>query len=143
IMSKVHGIFLWTGMGLYVLFQKHKWFGNPRMYISLLLSLLIISPIFLWNLKYDFITYRFHSDRVDIEAFKFTTRNVFKELLNQLSLNNTFYVALMILGLVKLKQKQLKRFRALAVYNLIGIPLALLLLFITLFRNTVLPHWSG
>jgi 4-amino-4-deoxy-L-arabinose transferase-like glycosyltransferase len=143
IMSKVHGVFLWTGMGLYVLFQRNKWFANPRIYISFLVTLLIISPIFLWNLKYDFITYRFHSERVALETFKLTTKNVYKELLNQLSLNNSFNVALMIFGLIAWRKRQLKRFRALAVYNLIGIPLALLLLFITLFRNTVLPHWSG
>jgi hypothetical protein len=143
IMSKVHGVFLWFGFGLYILFYRPRWLIKPKVYLSFLISLIIFSPIILWNLKYDFITYRFHSERVVIDSFALKTNSFFKEFLNQVTLNNTLNVGLAVCGIVLWKKKKIRQHEPLKIYNLIGLPLAILLLIISLFRNTVLPHWNG
>ena len=66
ILCKVHGIFLWASMGLYILLFKPVLLKDRRLYLSAILTVVLISPILLWNIQNDFITYRFHSDRVAI-----------------------------------------------------------------------------
>jgi 4-amino-4-deoxy-L-arabinose transferase-like glycosyltransferase len=44
IMSKVHGVFLWGGMGLYMLFLKRSLFFKSQFYVAALLTLAITSP---------------------------------------------------------------------------------------------------
>ena len=34
IMSKVHGVFIWVGIGLYILIYKRNWFANPYVIYS-------------------------------------------------------------------------------------------------------------
>lgn len=143
IMSKVHGVFLWFGFGLYILFYRPKWLIRPQVYVAFIITALIFSPIILWNLEYAFITYKFHSERVVIEKFSLKTNSFLKEFLNQITLNNSFNVALAIAGMVIWRKKKIKQFQALKAYNLIALPLAIILLIISLFRNSVLPHWNG
>jgi len=143
IMSKVHGVFIWVGLSTYTLFFKRSWLLKPQMWAALLLSLIITSPILLWNIKYDFITYRFHSDRVTIDGNGVNISSFFKELLSQVFFNNPFNVLLTITALVVYAKRKTVRNEALAIYNLIGLPLAIVLLIISLFRDTTLPHWSG
>ncbi len=63
IMSKVSGIFLWIGFGTYILFFERKLLGNPRLYIAAFLTLVISSPIFIWNSQNDFVNFAFHSNK--------------------------------------------------------------------------------
>lgn len=49
-MSKVHGVFLWFGFGGYLLCHNRKLLGNPYLYVSMGLTLLIVSPIVFWNI---------------------------------------------------------------------------------------------
>lgn len=143
IMSKVHGAFLWIGLGGYVLFQKNSWLKKPQLYVALLITILIISPIFLWNMKYDFATFRFHSNRVDVDELILKWRFFFNELRNQIGFNNPVNFFLVLLGLIGFYRKRIPYQPALAIYIFVGIPLAFLLLFVSLFRNVTLPHWSG
>ncbi len=142
IMSKVHGVFLWGGLGLYILLFKRAWFAKPQLYISALITLFIISPIFIWNIRYDFVTYRFHSNRVIIDEVDIQF-SFLRELGGQISFNNPVNVGLVFLGLWQLWKRKLTRLPALQLFNFIGLPLALMLIFISFFRDTTLPHWSG
>ena len=56
IMSKVHGVFLWFGYGLYVLFFDRKTLKNGYFYVAILITAAIISPILFWNIDNNFIT---------------------------------------------------------------------------------------
>ncbi len=142
IMSKVHGLFLWGGVGLYILFFRRQWLAKTQLYVAALLTLAIISPIFFWNIKYDFVTFRFHSNRVIIDqaAIQFS---FIKEALGQVYFNNPINFGVALWGLIALMQKKGTRLPALSIFTLIGLPLAGLLLFISFFRDTTLPHWSG
>lgn len=143
IMSKVHGAFLWIGVGGYVLFKKNAWLKKPQLYIALLITMVVISPIFFWNLQYNFATFRFHSNRVDVEELVFRWRYFFRELANQVGFNNPVVFSLAIAAIVNFYRGKIGYQPALAIYMLIGIPLAFLLLFVSIFRNVTLPHWSG
>lgn len=141
IMSKVHGIFIWTGFMIYILLYKKNWLLSSRFYTALIIALIITCPILIWNIHYDFLSYRFHKDRIVSHGFPLNVNTFFKEFLGQISLNNPFNVALIIFSFFSLRKIRW-RSPALSVYTFIALPLILLLLFISLHRQT-LPHWSG
>lgn len=66
IMSKVHGIFLWLGFLGFILFYRRDLLKSPFLYLGLAISLLIISPIYFWNVQNHFITYAYHNNRVTL-----------------------------------------------------------------------------
>ena len=143
IMSKVHGAFIPLGVGLYTLFHKREWLLKPQPYIAFLIVAIIASPILVWNIKNDFITYQFHSERVAIENSTFDFISFLSELASQLFFNNPLNTAIIFIALLLWKKMNLGRWPALKIYNYIGLPFALILLVISLFRDTTLPHWSG
>lgn len=141
IMSKVHGVFLWLGLGAFILFKKREWLKLPQLYIALLLSLLIMSPIFFWNLQYNFPTWRFHSARIDLTETAPEKDGVWIELLGQALINNPFNVLLIIIALW-FAFKSGKLHPTLIAYNFIALPLLIALVIISVFRDTWY-HWSG
>jgi hypothetical protein len=143
IMSKVHGVFIWVGLGSYILFSKRTWLKLPQLYSALLVSILIALPILIWNIQNNFITYKFHSKRVVINEDPLNFIAFFGEMISQFLYNNPFNVLCILIAIAAyIKQRRLK-LPALTIFNFIGFPLALLLLMISLFKNTALPHWSG
>jgi Dolichyl-phosphate-mannose-protein mannosyltransferase len=142
IMSKIHGVFIWAGLGLYILFYKRNWLKLPQVYLAFLLTLLVISPIFVWNWQHDFITWRFHSQRVEVQQFSFNKDGFLREIAGQLLYNNLFVVCIVIAALVAYKKRKQALPPGAGVYLLIGVPMILLLTGIAAFRDT-LPHWSG
>ena len=142
-MSKIHGAFIWTGMGAFILLQKRKWLTKPQIYVALGLTFLIISPIIIWNIQYDFITYQFHSARVTIGESSLENFSLFKEIAQQIIWNNPFNVALILSGFAFFYRRRVKRLTAITIYQYIGLPLALMLLFFSIFRDTILIHWNG
>lgn len=141
IMSKVHGAFLWSGLGLYILLHKRAWLKLPQLYFALLITLAIVSPILFWNASNDFVTYRFHSERVVVMGRGLNGATFFVEIMGQFFFNNPVNVVLTALALTagwRLVQQQ----SAALLLMWIGLPLIVLLLFLSLFR-TVYPHWSG
>ncbi|MCY7291914.1 MAG: glycosyltransferase family 39 protein [Ferruginibacter sp.] len=141
IMSKVHGVFLWGGVFLYALFYKREWFKNAGFYISMLITAVIISPVLTWNIQNDFITYRFHSERITVnEKSGFNLMGLLREIVGQILINNPFNIGLIMLFFFKRFTTKTKA--ALQVFKLIGVSFLLVIFAIALFRNT-LPHWSG
>ncbi len=139
-LSKVHGLFLWAGFGAYLLFTNYKRLFSVGFILAVLVTLLCIVPIVYWNIVYDFITYRFHSERVThtgINIASFTT-----ELLGEVLYQNPFVYILMaaaILGYKNISFQQKNRGRWLI---WMSVPLILIFWIVALF-NPTLPHWSG
>ncbi len=142
IMSKVHGIFIWIGLGLFILFYKRNWLTNKKFYIALIIALIITSPILIWNIHYNFVTYSFQSERVVVSGFPLNWYDFVSDFLGQFIINNPINVLLIAVAFFSWYKYRLNRLAALSIYNFIGLPLALILLFISLYRQT-LPHWSG
>lgn len=142
IMSKVHGVFLWLGLALFILLKQRSWLAKPQLYTALMISILLASPILIWNIQNDFATYLFHSSRVTIDKLIINSKAFVEELTGQFFFNNPFHVIIIIGALFAVRKNDFLQKAPLVLFNLIAIPLVFLLLFIALFRDT-LPHWNG
>ncbi|WP_221391444.1 glycosyltransferase family 39 protein [Dyadobacter sp. NIV53] len=142
IMCKVHGIFLWSGFLGYILFYKRSLLKNPCLYVSLLLTFLIISPILIWNFQNEFISWRFHSERVEVKnginlALFLTTT------LGQIAYNNPVNVCIFLITLAAIKKwKYLIHSHVLQILLWCSLPIIFCTVLVSIFRFT-LPHWSG
>ncbi|MBO9632464.1 MAG: glycosyltransferase family 39 protein [Chitinophagaceae bacterium] len=61
--SKYTAIFLPLGVFLFLVFSNahRKWLASPWPYLSLVIVLLIASPVIIWNMENDFASFRFQS----------------------------------------------------------------------------------
>ena len=142
IMSKVHGVYIWVGLGLSILiFNKHL-FKNRGLYVALILTMIIVSPILIWNIQNNFVTYRFHSERIMIHGYLFNLKNFFKEAFLEFLVNNPINVILIISIFIWRRISKPVDNPVLKTFNLIGFSLILVVLFLSLFRDTR-PIWSG
>ena len=142
IMCKIHGIFLWVGLGLYLLMFNRKEFTSIGIYLAAFITLLVISPIFFWNLHNDFVTWRFHSERVEIKQLLFDIDSFLQTILGQLFYNNPVNVIISIAALIYSNKRRLMRKNFSRLLLLTGLPIILFTTGISLFKP-VLPHWSG
>ena len=143
IMSKVHGVFLWFGFGMYILVYQRQWLRSPYLYIAGILTLIIISPIFFWNLNNHFITYSFHSNRVGFWARKPELDNFLQQFIGSVFYCNPVNFIIYVVALIALFRKNSgihSGYQRLLL--LLGLPLIIILFLISFFNET-LPHWSG
>ena len=139
-LSKVHGLFLWAGFGAYLLFTNYKKIFSWPFVVAVFVTLLCIVPIVYWNVMYDFITYRFHSERVThtgIDTTSFTT-----EIMGEILYQNPLVYVLMVAAVVAFR-KILFQQKSIGSWLLwMSLPLILIFWMVALF-NPTLPHWSG
>lgn len=142
-MSKVHAIFIWFGFGMFILLHERKWLKNINLYLSVFISIVIISPILYWNFQNEFITWQFHSERVEIKNSGIDFDSFLTTTLGQLFYNNPINVVIgFIAVVVSFKSIQFihKKYKTILLW--LGLPIILVTTFVSLFRTT-LPHWSG
>jgi len=142
IMCKVHGAFLWIGLGLYMLFYERKMFLHPGFYIAAVITAVIISPIIFWNIQNNFITWRYHSERVEVYAFKLNTDGFIQAFFGQVFYNNPLNVVITFASMLYIRKNSLVDAKAKRLLLLCGLPIVVFVTAIALFRD-VLPHWSG
>lgn len=141
-LSKYSGIFIWVGVGLYVICYSRKEFKNPYLYLSVLISAVCMLPVLIWNINNDFISFTFHGDRVSLFG-KFHIEYFLEELLGEFGYNNPVNFILIIIALVALfKGKKYiadmpKRFLLLFCLPFIG-----LFWYFSLTKQ-ILPHWTA
>ena len=142
ILSKYTGAFLWVGAGLYILLYDRKQLKNPVLYLAILISLICCFPIIYWNIKNDFVSFSFHSERVSIFA-KPNFNYIGSELAGEFLYNNPVNFVLTIIAVIALFKKKIsineptKRLLLLT-----SLPMILLFWFFALTRPT-LPHWNA
>jgi 4-amino-4-deoxy-L-arabinose transferase-like glycosyltransferase len=142
-MCKVHGVFLWVGFGLYILFYDRKLLAKPALYIAVLLSALIVSPILIWNMENNFITYSFHNSRVGFFDKHLDWDGFLQQVFGSIAYNNPINFILYVIGILGIiKDKNALKKNYLRIFLLLGLPLIMVLLVMSLFNET-LPHWSG
>ena len=140
-LSKYSGVFLWVGMGLYILVFNRKQLKNPYLYLSLLISIICCIPILYWNLKYDFISFNFHGARVGGNKLNFSTFGT--EIAGEFFYNNPVNFVLAIIAVIAAFKKKLNLEKpAQSLILCIALPLILVFLFFSLTRPT-LPHWNA
>lgn len=139
-MCKIHGAFLWYGMLGFIVFQKPSWLKNRGLYVGLLASLAIISPILFWNINNDFITWRFHSERVEVnQGFNF--KSFLVTSIGQIAYMNPVIFVAVLFAWIQYKSDWIKS-KMFRLLMWISLPIIICTLFISMFRST-LPHWSG
>ncbi len=157
-LSKVHGLYLWVGFGAFILFHQIKTLQNTRVYLSILITLLCIVPIVYWNFQNDFITYRYHSQRVMHTGLLLDSflQQIVGEIIYQ---NPLVYLAAIIalLNVKKIKvllsahnqiitqsdsKEATSRAQTINLLMWLSLPLIFTFWTISLF-NPTLPHWTG
>jgi 4-amino-4-deoxy-L-arabinose transferase-like glycosyltransferase len=70
-LAKLHGIFLLAGTGLFLLTSAtHRfWLLRPWPYVAALIGLLIFTPVIVWNIEHDWISFAFQSGRARATKF--------------------------------------------------------------------------
>ncbi|MBT8462507.1 MAG: glycosyltransferase family 39 protein [Gemmatimonadetes bacterium] len=142
ILSKYQGLFLGFGAVLYVLLYDRRWLRQPVLYGSMVLAALIASPILIWNLKNDFISFTYQSSRVapgmSLRLDYFGT-----EIGGQILYQNPltwFLVAAAVFAIAR--GAQVVDRTDLRILLLNALPLWIVFTGFSLFRST-LPHWTG
>lgn len=141
-LCKVHGLYLWAGFGLSILFLRIKWLFNWRLYLSVFITLLCLLPIIYWNIQYDFITYKFHSERVTHTQLQWDMLG--REIAGEFAYQNPIIFVLIILTLIAIAKKSFvitHKNTTIWIFCM-SIPMIFLFWVISLF-NPTLPHWTG
>ena len=140
-LSKYSGVFLWVGMGIYILIFNRKQLENPYLYLSMLISALCCLPILYWNLQNDFISFSFHSERIGVGNLNFSTFGT--ELAGEFLYNNpVIFVMAIIAILAAFKGKIDMEKSALRLVLCTALPLIFTFLVFSFTRPT-LPHWNA
>ena len=140
-LSKYSGVFLWVGMGLYILLFNRKQLKNPYLYLALLISAVCCIPILYWNLNNHFVSFSFHGERVGGGSLNPSTFGT--ELAGEVLYNNPVNFVLALIAVVAAFRRKLNMeasFQRLILC--IALPLILVFLFFSLTRPT-LPHWNS
>ncbi len=142
-MCKIHGVYLWVGIILFAMVSDRKLWVQKGIYIAMLISLIIISPVIIWNIRNHFITYTYHSNRVSLFHAGLNPLAFAREIGGQLFYNNpvvSILAWMAVFNFIKTKNQHHKNEIQLLVYC--ALPLIVTLVFLSIFRDT-LPHWSG
>jgi 4-amino-4-deoxy-L-arabinose transferase-like glycosyltransferase len=142
ILSKAHGIFIWIGALCYACFYDRTWLTHRGFYFALIITIVMASPILIWNLQNEFVSYRFHSSRVTINSAIQPLRFVkqFLELVLIYNPVNFYFIVKSLIQMMKGKFNYLNR--ELSIILFCGLPLACILLIVSFFRE-IYPHWPG
>ena len=140
-LSKYSGVFLWVGMMLYIFIFNRKPLKTWAFYCALLISLQLVVPIWRWNVQYDFISFRFHGERIGGSVINLSTFGT--EIAGEFFYNNPVNFVLAIIAIVAVFKKRLNLEPfAQRLILCIALPLILVFLFFSLTRPT-LPHWNA
>lgn len=140
-LSKYTSVFLWFGAILFVVFRRFGWLRLPWIWVGALISLLVFSPVILWNVQNNFISFSFHGARVAPQT-ELRPDYFVRELAGQWLYNNPVNVFLIWSALAAFLRHKLAFSDKERLLLFVGLPPILLFLIIALFRAT-LPHWTG
>jgi hypothetical protein len=143
LLSKYHSIFLMTGAFLYILIYNRKWFRAKETYGAFLAFILLFFPVVFWNASNDFITLKFHGNRVGITETGIQPAYFLTEVVGQFFYNNPVNVIIILFAFVALARKRDildKSYQRIILW--ISLPMVMVFIGFSLFRST-LPHWTG
>jgi len=143
LLSKYTTIFLWFGIGAYIILFNRIWLTNKWLYYSIIATVLFTLPILIWNFQNDFISLTFHSERVDMIGYSINLNYFFTELGGEILYNNPINFAVIALSLFTAIRGGLdidKKYTRMII--LTGLPIIVIFLVFSLFRRT-LPHWTA
>jgi len=138
-LSKYTAILFVVPIVLYVFIKKrYELFYNPKIIYTIMIALVIISPVIFWNIQHNWISFTYQSSHVVGNNY-IHWGGFFKSLAAQLGAYNPFLVPLAFYGLYR-------AFRSsndtLFLTALFGLTLIIFFTYASLYK-TALPHWSA
>ena len=138
-LSKYTAILFVVPIVLYVFIKRrYELFYNPKIIFTILIALVIISPVIFWNIQHNWISFTYQSSHV-VGSNHIHWSGFFKSLAAQLGAYNPFLVPLAFYGLYR-------AFRSsndtLFLTALFGLTLIIFFTYASLYK-TALPHWSA
>ena len=142
-LSKVHSVFLWLGLGMFILTKRRDIFNYFGLYLGLLLSFIIFLPVILWNFDNHFITYRFHSNRVSHLGSGINLESFLSFNFGQVFYTSIILFPIFIKSIISfIKKNKSNGQHSLLIILWVSLPLIIVSTFLSIF-NTILPHWTG
>lgn len=142
-LSKYTSVFLWIGALMYILFYNRKWLKTSELYMSVLISVLFFTPVLLWNIENNWVSFAFQGERANFFDSGLRPDFFFTELFGQILYNNPVNFAIIVAALLAFFKKRFTFNTEYArIILLTSLPLIGTFLFISFFRRT-LPHWTG
>lgn len=141
-LSKYSGVFIWVGIGVYVILYSRKEFKNPFLYLSALISVVCMLPVLLWNINNEFISFTFHGNRVGFFG-EFHLEYFLTELMGEFLYNNPVNYILIIIALIALfKGNRFISDMPKRLLLCLTLPMIALFWLFSLTRH-ILPHWTA
>lgn len=142
LLSKYSAIFIWVGVGLYVILYDCKQLKNKYLYLSALISVVCMLPVLIWNIQNDFISFTFHGDRVTLFG-KLEPVNFIAEILGEFGYSNPINYVLIIIALISFWKgnKYIGEMPRRLILSFV-LPFIGIFWFFSLTRP-ILPHWSA
>ncbi len=143
LLSKYTSVFLFSGLGLYFLLFDRKWLKKWQVYVAVLIAGVLFLPVIIWNIRYDFISFTFHSERVEVIQTLLRPDLFAIELGGQIFYSNPFVFVVVIAGLIGFRKGRFSENKPeIRLLLTTALPVIVLFLGFSLFRRT-LPHWTG
>ena len=138
-LSKYTAVLFIVPVILYFIIKKEYHFlYSPKIIPAILVALAIISPVIIWNIQNDWISFTYQSQHV-VGAKTINWSGFFSSLGAQLGAYNPFLVPLAYFGLFKsLKSKN----NTIFLTSLFGLVLISFFTYASLYKPA-LPHWSA
>ena len=142
LLSKYSSIFLWAGVGVYVLSSDRKMLKEPFLYVSAAISLLFLIPVLFWNYNNSFASFSFQGARLLSAENGINVKFLIGEVTGAFIYNNPINIILIIAAIFSFKKR---RFLSDSQYGLLlslALPIIFFFLIVSLFTDTM-PHWSA
>lgn len=142
-LSKYTTAYLWLGMIIYILVYNRNWLRTTSFYLGHLLMAAMFLPVLIWNAQNHFVSFLFHSGRVEPASTVFTPDYFLTEILGEALYTNPVNLVLILIVIVAFFKKKFKTEKpgiGLLVWS--ALPLIITFLAVSVFRRT-LPHWNA
>jgi len=139
-LCKIHTVFLWLGFLLYLLLYCRDWLKHWSIYAAASITILFFTPVLLWNVQNNFITFFYHGERVNIVNAGLHAESFFSFAGGQVFYCNPV-VFFLIIRAVWHRDLFVRRTNK-RILLLTAIPLIVVVTVISLFKE-VLPHWTS
>ena len=141
-LSKYSSFFIWVGAFVYIISSNRKILGDIYLYLSVLLSLVFLLPVFLWNVENDFISFAFQSAKLPLFNSTPDVVTFIKSTVLIIIYNNPLNIFIMTYAVLIFRKKKFltaSQFRL-----LISLSLPILIFFITVsFFAEGKTNWSA
>lgn len=143
LLSKYTSIFIWIGILVHIILFKRKWLKSKWLYLSLFVTLIVFLPVIYWNIKNNFISFTFQSERINLFSSSLRVDYFIMEILGEFLYNNPVNFVLIIITLIAIIKNRVELpLNHIRLILLISLPMIIIFIIFSLFRRT-LPHWTA